>query len=147
MHFQLTDFQFLNETLYKYSSDRTPILQFERSGQEFEFGKEFDKEILKNVERTTRKGQLVLRNATYLDIDFFKPVYDWFKNSLQVISPSSEFNAIHKLMDSDNLLAKRVNKTLFALDTGIIGLTTKKFEVPPGFIDSLISKKVISKTT
>ena len=135
----------LTETLYKYNSDRSPILQFERNGQTFEFGSNLDQEVLKNVEKTTRESQLVLRNATYLDIDFFKPVYDWFKNSLQVISPSSEFVAIHKLMDRDNLLAKRVNKTLFSLDTGIIGLTNKEFEVPSDFIDSLITRKVISK--
>ena len=143
--FSVTQSTVINETLYKYSEDKTPIIQFERNGQEFKFGREFDKKILRNVTKTTRKGQLMLRNATYLDINYFSSINDWFKNALQVISPSSEFITIHKLLDSESSLAKRVNKTLFSLDTGIIGLSKNEFELPSDLVDSLISRKVISK--
>ena len=39
----------------------------------------------------TRDNQLFLTNSVSQKIDAFKPVYDWFKDTLELIAPDSRF--------------------------------------------------------
>ena len=133
-----------NESLHKIPNQQDPILQFERSKQDFKFGKEFKTETIKNVSLTTREQQLFLCHCAYFNIDSFRPVYEWFSQSLLVIGPSSEFVAIDALMDISSPLIKRINSTLFQLDTGVISIN--KQELSTEYLEALIANKIISKS-
>lgn len=52
-------------------------------------------------------------------IDIFKPVYDWFKDTLELIAPDSRFEPFEQFLDEGHPLYAIMNKMLPQLDTGI----------------------------
>ncbi len=70
----------------------------------------------------TRKNQLFLTNAISQNVNTFRPVYDWFKKTLEVISPTSRFENVEHYFDSAHPLNIAVNACLSQLDTGIAAL-------------------------
>ena len=131
-----------SESLSKIHRDSTQNFLFKRTGQSFEFGKKYKTKTLVELAETTLEQRLFLCQTSYFNFSQFQPVTDWFENSLLVIKPESKFVASHELVDTKNPLADRINKTLFMLDTGVIGIN--KRELPSDFVDSLIANEVIS---
>ncbi len=74
----------------------------------------------------TWDNQLFLANSVSQKIDEFKPVYDWFRNSLQLISPDSIYRRFGYLLDEKNPMRDAINKIIPQLDTGISHLGFKK---------------------
>lgn len=70
----------------------------------------------------TRDNQLFLTNSVSQKIDLFKPVYDWFKDSLELIAPDSRFEPFEQFLDEGHPLYATMNKMLPQLDTGITHL-------------------------
>ncbi len=70
----------------------------------------------------TRDNQLFLTNSVSQKIDVFKPVYDWFKDRLELIAPDSRFEPFEQFLDEEHPLYAMMNKTLPLLDTGITHL-------------------------
>ncbi len=70
----------------------------------------------------THDNQLFLSNTVFQKIKLFKPVFDWFKNSLSLISPSGLSGPIKALMSKDTPLYETIKSSLYRFDTGIIYL-------------------------
>ncbi|MCI4625804.1 MAG: ATP-binding protein [Candidatus Magnetoovum sp. WYHC-5] len=75
----------------------------------------------------TNDNQLFLTNSVSQKIDKFRPVYDWFKNTLRLIGPDSRFGQFVQLLDDENPLHTKMNKLLERLDTGIISIKYEDF--------------------
>ncbi len=70
----------------------------------------------------TRDNQLFLTNSVSQKVDDFRPVYDWFKNSLELVAPDSRFEPFELFLDETNPLYATMNEILPLLDTGITHL-------------------------
>jgi hypothetical protein len=67
-----------------------------------------DKDRLKFVFKGTRDNQLFLNNSVYQKMEHFRPVYDWFKDTLKLITPDSRFGPFDQYyFDKENLLLPR----------------------------------------
>lgn len=67
----------------------------------------------------THDNQLFLTNSISQKIDTFRPVYDWFKDTLELIAPDSRFEPFEQFLDERHPLYATMNKMLSELDTGI----------------------------
>ena len=131
-----------SESLYKIPAKSDPFLQFEREKQEFKFGEEFNTDSIKNVASTTSERQLFLCHSTFFNLDCFRHVYDWFDHSLLVVGSNSELVAIDSLLDSESPLIKRINNTLFQLDTGVISINKQALSTE--YLNALLANEIIS---
>ncbi|MBF8262463.1 MAG: abortive phage resistance protein-like [Parachlamydiales bacterium] len=78
-----------------------------------------DNQSLQFAFKGTRDNQLFLTNSVSQKIDAFKPVYDWFKDTLELIAPDSRFELFEQFLDEGHPLYATMNKMLSQLDTGI----------------------------
>lgn len=67
----------------------------------------------------TRDNQLFITNSVSQKINVFKPIYDWFKDTLELIAPDSRFEFFEQFLDEGHPLYATMNKMLSQLDTGI----------------------------
>ena len=77
------------------------------------------KSKLKVVYEGTRDNVLFLTNTVFLQIDTFKPVYDWFLNCLEVIEPTSRYMPFDQFLSEENPLYEAMNSLLPQFDTSI----------------------------
>jgi AAA15 family ATPase/GTPase len=110
-----------------------------------------DSPFLEFAFQGTRENELFLTNAVSQKVDEFRPVWSWFRDSLQLIGPSTEFLSSELLLDGASPLAAQVSEALAALDTGVVGLGEQRvrFEdigLPPNLAEDL-REKVRSGTT
>lgn len=77
----------------------------------------------------TRDNQLFLTNAVSQKVDEFKPIYNWFKNSLVLIAPDSRFGSFDMLMQEEHPLSGRMSRALNWLDTGISNLGADEVDI------------------
>ena len=82
--------------------------------------------------RGTRDNQLFLTNSVSQNIDNFRPVYDWFKDTLEMIAPNSRFETFEQFLDEGHPLYPTMNGVLPQLYTGIAHLGGE--EIPFGNI-------------
>ncbi len=89
----------------------------------------------------TRDNQLFLTNSVSQKVHIFKPVYDWFKDTLDLIAPDSRFKPFEHFLDEGHPLYSIMNEMLPQLDTGISHLGGEEipFDNIP-FPDSLKNK-------
>ena len=81
-----------------------------------------NKERLDTVFEGTQDNQLFLTNSVFQKVNDFKPVYDWFANTLRIIFPNSQFQTFELLFDSNNPFYQQYERVLSELDTGIVKL-------------------------
>ncbi len=67
----------------------------------------------------TRDNQLFLTNSVSQKVDIFKPVYDWFNDTLKLIAPDDRFEPFEQFLDEDHQLFSIMNLMIPQLDTGI----------------------------
>ena len=67
----------------------------------------------------TRDNQLFLTNSVSQKVDRFRPVYDWFKDTLELVAPDSRFEPFEQFLDEGHPLYGAMNEMLSQLDTGI----------------------------
>jgi hypothetical protein len=99
-----------------------------------------DQGFLEFVGFGTRPNQLFLRetverNVADRNVTQFKPVYDWFNRTLNVIRPETKYRAIEVRMHEDKRFSEFVSLVLKSADTGISEVKTQ--EVPIGEIPHL----------
>ena len=130
--FTVTREAILEEKLVKMTSTGEKTL-YERHRQKITFPalakKQKEKAFLRFVAQGTRANQLFLTNAVSQNEDTFRPIYDWFRDTLITIGPHSHFNLIGKFMNR----SKEVSKLLRQLDTGIekLGYETVPLDLAP----------------
>jgi AAA15 family ATPase/GTPase len=120
--FTLTRKEILEERLVLVTSSSEKVL-FEREGASIRFDASLVKDqALKFAFRGTRDNQLFLTNAVSQKIDHFRPVYDWFKDRLELVAPDARFEPFEQFLDEGHPLYGTMNDLLAQLDTGILRL-------------------------
>ncbi|SMG34884.1 AAA family ATPase [Dethiosulfovibrio salsuginis] len=112
----------LEESLTAISSSSEKVLYSRREG-DIDLDKSLpDRDFFLFAFKGTRINQLFLTNSVDQNIDAFRPVYDWFKDILQLIAPDSRFEPFERFFDDGHPLYNSMNDMLCQLDTGILHL-------------------------
>ncbi len=77
---------------------------------------------LRVVFEGTRENTLFLTSSILLQIETFKPIYDWFLYHLEMIGPDSRFMPVDQFVDEDSPIYENMNKLLPQFDTSINSL-------------------------
>ena len=140
--FALNQEAVVEEKLVIVTSTSEKVL-YHRQNKEIRFNdRSLDSDpFLKFVFRGTRRNQLFLTNSISQQVDTFQPIYDWFKDSLQLIAPDSRFAAFERFLGEADPLHSTMSRMLAILDTGIDSLGSEEvsFDKTP-FPASLQSK-------
>lgn len=120
--FALTRKAILEEKLVKITGSSEKVLYDRRDGFP-----NFDSSLEKNqflqfAFKGTRDNQLFLTNSVSQKVETFRPVYDWFKDTLELVAPDSRFEPFEQFLDEGHALYATMNEKLSQLDTGIIRL-------------------------
>jgi hypothetical protein len=90
----------------------------------------------------TRDNQLFLTNSVSQKVSAFRPVYDWFKDTLKLVSPDTSPDPFPVVQD--DYLSHTMNELLQQLDTGILHLEGE--EIPFEHIPQLeLIKDILPK--
>lgn len=117
--FAVTSEAVLEEELVKVTS-RNETLLYRRKKDKFELGERWKKEqFLRFAQRGTRDNQLFLTNAVSQGVELYRPVHDWFRDTLTLIAPDSRFGSFDQFIDEGSELHGAMHGLLAALDTGI----------------------------
>ena len=120
--FAVTSKAIVEEKLVLIRSSSEKVL-YDRRDNEVTWDRSLnDDRFLKFAFRGTRDNQLFLTNSVSQKVDKFKPVYDWFKNTLELIAPDSRFGPFEKFLNEGQPLYNTMTKMLHQLDTGIAHL-------------------------
>lgn len=125
--FAITQQSVVEEKLIKISPYSQKILYDRTLGEANDFANlgiknEKETQRIKFVFQGTRENQLFLTNSISQNIEVFKPIYNWFKNTLVLISPDISFARSDQLINKEHHLHTSINNTLVQLDTGITRL-------------------------
>jgi uncharacterized protein len=120
--FAVTRKTVLEEKLVLITATHEKVL-YDRRGGELNLDDLLAKDtFLKFAFQGTRDNQLFLTNAVSQKVDNFRPVYDWFKDMLNLIAPDSRFGSIEQFLDEEHPLYTSMNERISQLDTGITRL-------------------------
>jgi len=120
--FAVTRKAVLEEKLVLITSTSEKVLYDRRDGSP-----NFDESLVKDqfllfAFNGTRDNQLFLTNSVSQKVENFRPVYNWFKDNLELISPDSRFEPFEQFLDEGHPLYATMNDMLPKLDTGIAHL-------------------------
>ena len=112
----------LEEKLVVITASREKVLYHRRDGKpNFDDALARD-QFLQFAFQGTRDNQLFLTNSVSQKVDNFRPVYDWFKDTLELVAPDSRFEPFEQFLDEGQPLYATMNEMLSQLDTGIAHL-------------------------
>ncbi|NOR44428.1 MAG: AAA family ATPase, partial [Candidatus Delongbacteria bacterium] len=83
--------------------------------------------LLKFAFKGTRNNQLFLTNSVSQNVDAFRKIYNWFKDTLVLIAPDTRFSHYGQFLDDESSYFDTMNEMLSQLDTGIKKLGYVKF--------------------
>lgn len=126
--FAATRKEITEEKLVQVTSTGEKIL-YDRQGDNPNFHSSLDRDqFLHFAFKGTRDNQLFLTNSVSQKVNDFRPVYDWFRDTLQLVAPSSVFKYFAYFLDEAHPWRDKMNEMLWQLDTGISHLSGE--EVP-----------------
>ncbi|MEA3413458.1 MAG: ATP-binding protein [Pseudomonadota bacterium] len=120
--FALTRKAILEERLVQISSSSEKVLYDRRDGEPNFDGSLRRDQALRYAFKGTRNNQLFLTNSVSQQVDAFRPVYDWFKDTLDLVAPDSRFEPFEQFFDEGHPLYGTMSEALPQLDTGITHL-------------------------
>ena len=112
----------LEEKLVQISSSSEKVLYDRRDGKLNLDSSLARDDFLKFAFKGTRDNQLFLTNSVSQKVDNFRPVYDWFKETLELVAPDARFEPFEQFLDDGHPLYATMNEMLPLLDTGIAHL-------------------------
>ncbi len=116
---------------------------FSRNGDKVQFHSSLAKDdFLKFSFQGTRNNQLFLTNSVSQKVDVFKPIYDWFRDTLVLIAPDMRFGPFEQFIDEDSPLYETMDNLLSDLDTGIVNLRGKDVAFEDLPIPAMIKRQV-----
>ena len=126
--FSVTRKAVLEERLVVITSSSERVLYDRRDG-EINFDASLAKDsFLQFAFQGTRDNQLFLTNSVSQKVDNFRPIHDWFKDTLDLVAPDSLFEPFDQFLDEGHPLYSAMNEMLQRLDTGIAHLGSE--EIP-----------------
>ena len=129
--FAVTSKEVTEEKLVQINATSEKTL-FERSKNETVFDyPNIDEDSLQldQAAKATRDNMLFLTRAVDLNLQALRPVYDWFKKTLVLVSPIATYARPDRFVDADSPLTEAMGVLLSELDTGIENLSTEKVEL------------------
>ncbi len=120
--FSVTRKAVFEERLVKITSTSEKVLYDRRDGKPNFCAGLDDVQFLLFAFKGTRDNQLFLTNSVSQKVETFRPVYDWFKNCLELVAPDSRFEPFEQFLDEEHPLYSTMNEMLPKLDTGIAHL-------------------------
>ncbi len=140
--FVITSKEVIEEKLVLIKTTSETIL-FERKNGKPHFDSALDKDqFLHFAFQGTRENQLFLTNSVSQKVDNFKPIYDWFKDTLELVAPDSRFEPFEQFLDELNPLYITMNEMLSELDTGISHLGGEEIPFENMPIDELLRQRL-----
>ncbi|SET64668.1 AAA family ATPase [Thorsellia anophelis] len=126
--FAVTQHAILEEKLIQITSTSEKVL-YDRQGDNPNFYSGLNKDMFLHFAfKGTRDNQLFLTNSITQKIETFRPIYDWFKDTLELVAPDSRFESFEHFLDEAHPLYNTMNQLLPKLDTGISQLGSE--EIP-----------------
>ena len=120
--FAVTREKVIEEKLVLITSTSEKVLYDRREGKP-NFNESLAKDqFLQFAFQGTRENQLFLTNSVSQKVDNFRPVYDWFNETLELVAPDSRFEPFDLFLDEGQPLYTTMNEMLMQLDTGIARL-------------------------
>jgi AAA15 family ATPase/GTPase len=117
--FALTKKAVIEEKLVQIKAASEKVLYHRHNGK-LNFDKSLtDQQFLKFVFKGTRDNQLFLTNSISQNVEDFRPIYNWFKDTLELVAPDSRFGPFEQFLDKTHHLYATMNEILPLLDTGI----------------------------
>jgi AAA15 family ATPase/GTPase len=114
----------LEERLVRISSKNEYELYHRHDGIcDFPNARGQDKLIYDNAFSATRDNQLFLTSSVSYRLEFGRPVYLWFRDTLKLIAPDSRFGAFERFYDVDHPLHVELLALIQGLDVGISDIT------------------------
>lgn len=99
---------------------KTEHLLFERTGQEIEWGAlAEDNDLLKFSFRGTASNRLLLTNSVHQSVDTFRPVFDWFEDTLELVAPDDRFAPFEEFATEGGALYDTMSEMLQRLGTSV----------------------------
>jgi len=117
--FAVTRKAVLEEKLVAITSTSEKVLYHRQDGKIRFHGPLARDPQLKFAFQGTRDNQLFLTNSVSQKVDRFRPVHDWFKDTLELVAPDSRFEPFEQFLDEGHPLYATMNELLPRLDTGI----------------------------
>ncbi len=134
--FSVTKLAVLEETL---ASEREGLLFARRNGRPVEWCIEpEDLDRLRFIAQGTRSNQLLLHNLIAQNHDMFRPIFNWFRDTLVTLDPTSRYRKFGRLVGTESEWKEKFEELLRGLDTNIDAIGE---EVVP--IESLMIPKEI----
>ncbi len=119
----------INEQLRVYRNGSDELLLYERDEKGQISGSCAEDQKIKTIAEITSSNELFLTNFAFANIELFKPFFDWFNHSLELVSPNSTYIPTEKLFQKDEELYKKMSQRLEALDTNISQLDAKDVDL------------------
>jgi len=104
-----------------------------------------DKKFIEYIARGTRPNQLFINEANNKNVSIIKPLWDWFKNSLRIIFPNSNYMNLVTKAHSDSEFLRHLEAILKAAGTGVDGLHCKKTPISNSELLNDAPKKFINE--
>ncbi len=118
--FSATSRQVLEEKLVEINSNDEKVLFHRKGKTSLNLHPSLkDSSFLEYAHHGTQPNQLFLSNSVSQNISTFEPIYDWFRDTLQLVSPESRFGFFEQFLDETHPLCQAMNEALPLLDTGI----------------------------
>lgn len=111
----------LEEKLVKITGSSETVLYNRKEGK-IDFDLPEKDSFLDFVFRGTRSNQLFLTNSVSQNVEHFRPVYNWFKKNLILVTPESTFGSVEQFIMENSPISTFMNELLPQLDTGIVKL-------------------------
>jgi len=120
--FAVTGSEVLEEKLVEITSTSEKVLYDRRDGKPHFYKSLAGDPVLKINFDGTQDNQLFLHNSVSQKIDRFLPIYNWFKDTLELVAPDSRFESFEMFSNENNSVYSAMEKILPELDTGIESL-------------------------
>jgi uncharacterized protein len=91
--------------------------------------KKDDRLFLQFVGKSTRSNQLFLTECAESNVNQFRPAYDWFKKSLTLIHPTTDYGALEGRLNKDHTFKEFFCEVLRAAGTGISSIETEEVDL------------------
>ncbi len=94
-----------------------------------------DRKFFEFIARGTRPNQLFLKETIERNSDWFRTVYDWFKDSLVIIYPNSMLDPMELLIRPNDSLKDNYHDFFEMLDLGIEGVEVREIDMDKEIAD------------
>lgn len=88
-----------------------------------------ERQFLDFIARGTRPNQLFVRESIDRNVHLFRPIYDWFRRTLTIIEPSTNYQTLEIRLGTDEDFRAFLVHVLKAAGTGISDVRTEEVQI------------------